>query len=457
MSELLLILLFVGVVAGLLTGFPVALTLGGVSVFLVLVGSAFDVVDLVLLGSLPGRIVNIMVNEILVAVPLFVFMGTVLERSRLAEELLVTMGQLFGSRRGGLGVAVLIVGAMLAASTGIVGATVVTMGLISIPAMRRAKYKESLSCGLVCASGTLAQLIPPSTVLILLGVMLQEANTQAQLRMGIFDSNPLTVTDLFAAALIPGLLLVVLYAAWMLFMALKDRANCPPLPMSDSESRSLLRKVLVAMLPPLMLIVLVLGSILSGIATATESAALGGVGALLLACLGGGFSRQLLGEAARSAMLISVMIYTMLIGATILSAVFRILGGEELVSSLLDFIPGGAFGATLFVLTLMFILGFILDTFEIIFIVIPIFGPALFMFGVDPLWFGVAAALVLQTSYLTPPFGFAIFYLQGVVTDLKLTTVYRGVVPFVLIQLFAGAVIWLWPEMVVWLPNKLNS
>ncbi|UTW11289.1 TRAP transporter large permease [Marinobacterium rhizophilum] len=457
MSEALLFVLVGGAVAGLLSGFPVALALGGVSILVALLGHLVNTVDLALLGALPGRLVSIMVNETLVAVPLFVFMGTVLEKSKLAEELLVTMGQLFGNRRGGLGFAVLIVGAMLAASTGIVGATVVTMGLISIPAMRRAKYKESLSCGLVCASGTLAQLIPPSTVLILLGVMVQDANTQAQLRMGIFSGDPLTVTDLFAAALLPGLMLVGLYTVWMLLVAFRDRRNCPPLEMSDDMRDALVRKVLVAMVPPLALIVLVLGSILSGLATATESAALGGVGALVLALCSGRFTRQQLSEAARSAMLISVMIYTMLIGATILSAVFRILGGEEVVASLLTLIPGGALGATLFVLGIMFVLGFLLDTFEIIFIVIPIFGPALLMLGVDPLWFGVAAALVLQTSYLTPPFGFAIFYLQGVVDGLKLSTVYRGVAPFVAIQLFAGVLIWWWPGMVTWLPGLLNS
>jgi len=457
MAELLVLILFVGAILGLLSGYPVALTLGGVAVLVALLGVTLGEVDMMLMGALPGRLMNIMTNETLLAVPLFVFMGTVLERSKLAEELLVTMGQLFGRRRGGLGFAVLFVGAMLAASTGIVGATVVAMGLISIPAMQRAKYKESLSCGLVCASGTLAQLIPPSTVLILLGVMLQDANVQAKLRMGIFDGNPLTVTDLFAAAIVPGLMLVALYTAYMLFMALKNRENCPPLEMSDADRDSLMRKVMVAMVPPLVLIALVLGSILSGIATATESAALGGVGAMALALCSGKFSKRTLGEAARAAMMISVMIYTMLIGATILAAVFRILGGEEMVASLLQVIPGGALGATLFVLGMMFLLGFLLDTFEIIFIVIPIFGTPLLMLGVDPLWFGIAAALVLQTSYLTPPFGFAIFYLQGAVENLKLTTVYRGVIPFVAIQLFAGVLIWVWPGLVMWLPNLLNS
>lgn len=451
------LLLFAVAVAALLTGFPVAFALGGSAVLVAAIGSMLGTFDAILLGSLPSRILDIGLNPTLVAVPLFVFMGTVLERSGVAERLLITMGQLFGGLRGGLGISVVLVGALLAASTGIVGATIVTMALISLPAMQRARYKESLSCGVICASGTLAQLIPPSTVLILLGTMLQNANTQAQLRMGIFAGDPVTVTDLFAAALVPGLILVLFYVIWIAIRAIAEPESCPPVPMTADERRSLHRRVLFAMLPPLALIVLVLGSILSGLATATESAALGGVGAVLLALLNRSLTFERFRDATRSAMSISLMIYAILIGATVFSLVFRGFGGEDVVIELLESIPAGAVGATLFVLGLMFVLGFLIDTFEIIFIVVPIFAPGLIMLGVDPLWLGVAAALVLQTSYLTPPFGFGIFYLQGSAPRLSLPTIYRGVIPFVAIQLLAVVVLALWPELVHWLPGLLSG
>ena len=451
------LLLFLGVVAALLTGFPVAFALGGAAVLMAGIGSLAGTFDPILLGSLPSRLLDIGLNPTLVAVPLFVFMGTILERSKVAENLLITMGQLFGGLRGGLGISVVLVGALLAASTGIVGATIVTMALISLPAMRRARYSESLSCGVICASGTLAQLIPPSTVLILLGTMLQNANTQAKLRMGIFSSDPLTVTDLFAGALVPGLVLVGLYIAWIVIRALIDPESCPPVPMTDAERGKLPLRVLFAMVPPLALIVLVLGSILTGIATATESAALGGVGAVLLALMNRSLTRQKFAEATRDAVSISLMIYAILIGATIFSLVFRGFGGEDVVIELLHSLPAGALGATIFVLGLMFLLGFMIDTFEIIFIVIPIFAPGLIMQGVDPLWLGVAAAMVLQSSYLTPPFGFGIFYLQGASSGLSLPTIYRGVIPFVAIQLAAVAVLWIWPGLVHWLPGVLSG
>lgn len=451
------LVLFLVVVAALLTGFPVAFALGGSAILVAGVGSLIGTFDAILLGSLPARILDIGLNPTLVAVPLFVFMGTVLERSKVAENLLITMGQLFGNLRGGLGISVVIVGALLAASTGIVGATIVTMALISLPAMQRARYERSLSCGVICASGTLAQLIPPSTVLILLGTMLQNANTQAQLRMGVFSADPVTVTDLFAGALLPGLVLVGFYIVWIAARAIINPQSCPPVPISDEERRHLLRRVLFAMLPPLGLIVLVLGSILTGLATATESAALGGVGAVVLALMNRGLTLKTFAEAIRSAMSISIMIYAILIGATIFSLVFRGFGGEDVVVELLHSLPAGAVGATIFVLGLMFLLGFMIDTFEIIFIVIPIFAPGLIMQGVDPLWLGVAAAMILQTSYLTPPFGFGIFYLQGAASGLTLPTIYRGVVPFVAIQLLAVLVLALWPGLVHWLPEMLSG
>jgi len=451
------LLLFVGVVAALVTGFPVAFALGGSAIVIAGIGSYFGTFDAILLGSLPARVLDLGLNPTLVAIPLFVFMGTVLERSKVAENLLITMGQLFGGLRGGLGISVVLVGALLAASTGIVGATIVTMALISLPAMQRARYDRSLSSGIICASGTLAQLIPPSTVLILLGTALQNANTQANLRMGVFSSDPLTVTDLFAGALVPGLVLVGLYVAWIIVRAVFDPQSCPPLRMSESERGNLPVRILVAMLPPLGLIVLVLGSILSGLATATESAALGGVGAVLLAFLNRQLSLSMMADAARSAMSISLMIYAILIGATIFSLVFRGFGGEDVVIELLHSLPAGALGATIFVLGLMFLLGFLIDTFEIIFIVVPIFAPGLIMQGVDPLWLGVAAAMILQTSYLTPPFGFGIFYLQGAASTLTLPVIYRGVVPFVVIQLLAVIVLSIWPELVHWLPGLMSG
>ncbi|MBJ3774433.1 TRAP transporter large permease [Acuticoccus mangrovi] len=449
--------LFGSAILALLSGFPVAFALGGAAILTAFAASFTGLFDMVLLGSFPSRILDIVLNQTLVAVPLFVFMGTVLERSRIAEELLLTMGQLFGSLRGGLGIAVVIVGALLAASTGIVGATIVTMALISLPAMQRAQYNTALSCGVICASGTLAQLIPPSTVLILLGTTLQNANTQAQLQLGNFFYDPMTVTDLFAGALIPGFVLVAFYVIAILVTAFISPKSCPPVDQPADDDRKLITKILRAMLPPLALILVVLGSILSGLATATESAALGGVGAMILAFLKGGFGLRKLGEASRSAMSISLMIYAILVGATVFSLVFRGLGGEELVTTLLSTIPGDAFGATLFVLGLIFLLGFMIDTFEIIFIVIPIFAPALIVQGVDPLWFGVAVAMVLQTSYLTPPFGFGIFYLQGGAKGtLALNDIYKGVTPFVLIQLAGVGILWIFPGLVSWLPTALG-
>ncbi|OAB55513.1 C4-dicarboxylate ABC transporter [Phormidium willei BDU 130791] len=449
------LLLFAGAFLVLLTGFPVAYGLIGVGVAFAALGAALDVFVWGMMSSIAGRIVDLMTNETLVAVPLFVFMGVVLERSRIAEDLLITMGQAFGSLRGGLGISVVLVGALLAASTGIVGATVVTMGLISLPAMARARYDQRLASGVICASGTMAQLIPPSTVLILLGIMLQNANTQANLRLGRFGSDAVSITDLFAAALLPGLVLVLLYIAWLLFCAWRRPESCPPVAMTAQERDTLGRRALVAVVPPITLIVLVLGSILTGIATATESAAVGALGACAIAALRGRFHVGLLAEVSRSTFFISNMIFAILIGATVFALVFRGFGGDEVITDLLQDMPGGLLGGLVFVLTVMFFLGFLIDTFEIIFIVVPIFAPVLIMMGADPVLLGVAMAIVLQTSYLTPPFGFAIFYLQGVAKTLSVTTIYRGVVPFVVIQILAVALLWIFPELATWLPGLL--
>lgn len=455
-GEGLALVMFGAVFALLVLGFPVIFTLAGTGLGFAFIGSLLGVFPWPMVSSINGRIIDLLVNETLLAVPLFVFMGVVLERAKIAEELLVTMGQLFGGLRGGLGISVIVVGALLAASTGIVGATVVTMGLISLPAMLRAKYDRRLASGVICASGTLAQLIPPSTVLILLGMTLQNANTQANLRMGNFAGSAVTITDLFTAALLPGLVMVGLYVVWLLIKAAIEPAACPALPMTREERRTLGMRVAKAMLPPLALIILVLGSILAGFATATESAALGALGAVLLAMARRQFGLQTLRGVAHSTLVISTMIFGILIGATIFTLVFRGLGGEDMVIDLIDLLPGGLTTALIFVLALVFFLGFIIDTFEIIFIVVPIFAPVLIMLGADPIWLGIAIAIVLQTSYLTPPFGFAIFYLQGATNAISLETIYRGVLPFTLIQIFAVGVIWVFPDIVTWLPRILS-
>jgi tripartite ATP-independent transporter DctM subunit len=456
LSELLALLMFLAAFAVLLTGFPVAIALMGTSVAFAALGAALDAFSWRLMSSVGGRLIDLMTNETLVAVPLFIFMGVVLERSRIAEELLVTMGQAFGKLRGGLGISVVLVGAILAASTGIVGATVVTMGLISLPAMIRAGYDKQLATGVICASGTMAQLIPPSTVLILLGITLQNANIQANLQMGVFAGSSVSITDLFAAAFVPGLMLVGLYALWIIFTAWRRPEACPAIEVSEEERRDLWRRALVAIVPPLALIILVLGSIITGTATATESSAVGALGACLIAVLRGRFQRGLVMDVARSTFFISTMIFTILIGATILALVFRGFGGDHVVARFVTDLPGGLNGAILFVLVLIFFLGFLVDTFEIIFIVIPIFAPVLIVLGADPLLFGVLVAIVLQTSYLTPPFGFAIFYLQGVARDIAVTTIYRGVLPFVGLQILAVVLVWVFPALATWLPGILG-
>jgi tripartite ATP-independent transporter DctM subunit len=397
-----------------------------------------------------------MTNEVLVAVPLFIFMGVVLERSGIAERLLVTMGKLFGNVRGGLGFSVIIVGALLAASTGVVGATVVTMGLISLPAMMRSGYDPKLATGVICASGTLGQIIPPSTVLIFMGDMLSGINAQVQMSKGNFAPEPVSVGALFAGAIIPGLMLVCLYMLWVAFKAIFDPKSCPATPVPEAEKKDLAREVLFALAPPLLLIIAVLGSILAGIATPTEAASVGSVGALILAAFNRQLSFSILRQTVISTATITSMVFIILFGAAVFSIVFRMMGGENLVHEFLSNMPGGAIGATIIVMFIMFLLGFILDTFEIIFIVIPITAPVLLALGVDPIWLGVAVGVNLQTSFLTPPFGFALFYLRGV-APAKVTTgmIYRGVIPFVILQLIGLAILFLFPDLITWLPRLL--
>jgi tripartite ATP-independent transporter DctM subunit len=456
LGEILAAAMFFGIIGVLMLGFPVAFTLAGVSLIFGAVGMMFDVFDPSNFGSLAARYVGFMSNEVLVAVPLFIFMGVMLERSKIAEQLLLTMGKLFGNLRGGLGMSVVIVGALLAASTGVVGATVVTMGLISLPAMLRAGYDPRLASGVICASGTLGQIIPPSTVLIFMGDMLSGINAQVQMAKGNFAPSPVSVGDLFAGAILPGLVLVGLYLLWMVIKAVIDPESCPATPVPPEERQHLVRDVFTALVPPLGLIIAVLGSILGGIATPTEAASVGAVGATLLAALRWRLSFQVLKEVVVATATITSMVFVILLGASVFSIVFRLMGGENLVHEVLTSLPGGVYGAIIVVMLMMFVLGFILDTFEIIFIVVPITAPVLFNLGVDPVWLGVLIGVNLQTSFLTPPFGFALFYLRGVAPDSVSTgMIYRGIIPFVALQVIAIALMFFFPGLATWLPNMI--
>ena len=457
-GEILAALMFCGVIGVLMLGFPVAFSLAGTALVFGLVGWWLGVYDPSNYGSLAGRYIGLMTNEVLVAVPLFVFMGVMLERSGIAEQLLLTMGKLFGNLRGGLGLSVILVGALLAASTGVVGATVVTMGLISLPAMLRAGYDPKLATGVICASGTLGQIIPPSTVLIFMADILSGINAQVQMEKGNFAPEPVSVGTLFAGAIIPGLLLVGLYAAYVIFKAITDPKSCPATPVPESEKAGLFREVIVALVPPLLLILAVLGSILAGIATPTEAASVGSIGAMILAALRWKLSFSVLRQAVISTATITSMVFIILFGAAVFSIVFRMMGGDNLVHEFLSSMPGGAIGATIIVMLIMFLLGFILDTFEIIFIVIPITAPVLLALGVDPIWLGVMVGVNLQTSFLTPPFGFALFYLRGVAPP-RVTTgmIYKGVIPFVLLQITGLAILFIFPNLITWLPRLIYN
>jgi tripartite ATP-independent transporter DctM subunit len=448
-------LLFVSVILVLLAGFPVAFTLGGTALLFAGLGVLGGSFNEALLLSLPNRIYGIMTNETLVAVPLFVFMGVTLERARIAEELLETLSALFGALRGGLGISVTLVGMLLAASTGIVGATVVTMGLLSLPTMLKRGYSPEIATGTICASGTLGQIIPPSIILVMLGDVMTTAYQQAQLDMGIFSPKTVSVGDLFAGALIPGLLLVALYVLYILAVAF-FRPNTMPAHQREPGEVVSLGRILNALAPPLLLIFAVLGSILGGYATPTEAAGVGGMGALLMAVSRRQLGLSRLQEIMRSTLRISSMVFLILIGASIFSLVFRGYGGDDGVRAVLESLPGGVVGAVLVVMLVMFLLGFVLDFIEITFVVVPIVGPVLLAMWLDPVWLGIMIAINLQTSFLTPPFGFALFYLRGV-APASITTgqIYRGAIPFVAIQLFALLLIALFPELVTWLPGRI--
>jgi tripartite ATP-independent transporter DctM subunit len=447
--------LFACVCLLLMLGYPVAFTLAGTALAFAAGGILFGHFDPAYLGALPGRLFGTVTNTTLIAVPLFILMGVILEKSRIAEELLGNMASLFGALRGGLGISVVVVGALLAASTGIVGATVVTMGLLSLPSMLERGYRPSLATGTICATGTLGQIIPPSIALVLLGDILSSAYQQAQLKQQIFNPQTVSVGDLFIGALLPGLLLVALYLLYLLVVSWLRPADAPPAPAdAKPDPDTLLR----GLLPPLVLITVVLGSILAGAATPTEAAGVGATGALFLAWTRGETSRAQLADMATSTLKVTCMVFMILIGAAVFSLVFRGFGGEELIHHYFDNMPGGVAGATLVVMAVIFLLGFILDFIEITFVVVPIVGPILLAMGLDPIWLGIMIALNLQTSFLTPPFGFALFYLRGVAPDsLPTSAIYRGVIPFIIIQLLVLGLLWYQPGLATWLPGLLKS
>ena len=501
----------------IMTGIPVVFILTGCAIVFAALGILFGAFDAFLLGALAQRVFGTMTSEVLIAIPLFVFMGMMLEKSRIAPELIEAMGRLFGSLRGGLAVSVTLVGALLAASTGIVGATVVTMGLIALPAMMRHRYQPEFACGTICAAGTLGQIIPPSTVMVILGEVLAGAYQQAQLAQGRFSVETISVGQLFAGSMIPGLMLAGIYIVYQVVLCwLKPEAGpaMPPAETGRVSGADLAR----ALVPPIALIIAVLGSILAGIATPTEAAAVGAVGATLLAGLriGGSspwaiyaaalsalglvllgwlfdmrigrqelpladtiamwaamplamllalgiavslrraFGGGVLGEVSHSTMSVTAMIFATLIGATLFALVFRGLGGDEMIRAFLESIPGGKYGALLVVMLVIFVLGFPLDFVELVIIVVPIVGPVLLQMDIDPIWLGVLIAINLQTSFLTPPLGPTLFYLQGVLpAGVTARQVYRGVTPFVILQLVGLTLVVIFPGLATWLPRQL--
>jgi len=460
-TELLPFLLFVAICLTLMLGYPVALTLASVSLIFAWAGNLAGVFDPAYLSIIPNRVYGIITNQNLLAVPLFVFMGVMLEKSKLAEELLENMAKAFGKLPGGLGISVVIVGMLLAASTGIVGATVVTMGILSLPTMLKAGYKPSFACGTLCATGTLGQIIPPSICLVLLGEVISSAYQQSQLSSGVFSPDVVTIGDLFAGAIIPGVVLVVLYSLYVLFAAYLNPDIAPrrqnTVEVNGGPTNAFLVPLLKGLLPPILLIVTVLGSILFGIATPTEAASVGALGAAFLALVKKQLSLKVIHAVSLETMRITSMVYLILIGATVFSSVFRGFGGDLLIEEFLGDMPGGAISAMLLVMGVVFLLGFILDFIEITFMVVPLVGPALLSMGLDPVWLGIMLAINLQTSFLTPPFGFSLFYLRSVAPEsVKTSEIYRGVIPFVVIQLTALLLLSLWPGMATWLPSVMH-
>lgn len=455
MIEYIPLLMFAVVFLALLAGYSVAPTLGGVALLFAFVGGSTGIFDLNTLGFLPSRLYGIMTNQTLIAVPLFIMMGITLERTHIAQTLLESIARLMGRMPGGLGIAVIIVGTLMAASTGIVGATVVTMGLLALPSLLKHGYEPSFASGTIAATGTLGQIIPPSIALVLLGDVLSNAYQQAQMSQGLFAPKTVSVGDLFAGALIPGLILVLLYATYLLSRALYQPKSAPATS-GETDSGPLVVALSKGLAPPLFLITAVLGSILLGYATPTEAAAVGAMGALILAILYRALTRKILQEIMRTTLLTTSMVFFILIGASIFSLVFRGYGGDDLVATLFTDMPGGQWTAIGIVMLVIFLLGFILDFIEITYVVVPIVGPVLLSMGVDPVWLGVMIAVNLQTSFLTPPFGFALFYLRGVAPETITTSdIYRGVVPFIGLQLLLLSLLVAMPKLATWLPNQL--
>ncbi|PNH82531.1 TRAP transporter large permease [Vibrio diazotrophicus] len=420
-----IVMFFVALFA-LLLGFPVAFTFGGIALIFGVWAEGIE-----MFAFMPYRIQSIMQNTVLMAVPLFVFMGLVLQKTRLAEQLLESMGRLFGGVRGGIAISTVLVGALLAASTGVVGASVVAMGLISLPVMLKYNYDKGLACGTICASGTLGQIIPPSIVLILLG-----------------DVLGVPVGDLFQAALWPGLVLVGAYIVYILIYSKLNPEAAMPIGRDDSISRKEeVITALKAVIPPLALIIVVLGSIFAGVATPTESAALGGAGALILAMLYGQFSWKMVYEASKETVNVTAMVFAILLGATAFSMAFTYTGGDILVEEWMLAIPGDKWGFLIATMIVILILGFFIDFVEICFIIVPILAPVASTLGIEMTWFGILVAMNLQTSFLTPPFGFSLFYLKGVAPKSVTTMdIYRGVMPFIAIQILVLVSILVFPE-----------
>ena len=429
----------------LLSGFPVAFILSGVSLLFAIVGVYSGFFDYSYLMAFPNRLFGIMNNQNLLAVPLFIFMGLVLEKTKIAENLISNMNMLFKETSSGLAISVVVVGALMAASTGIVGASVVTLGLLTYPVLIKNGYSSSIASGTICASGTLGQIIPPSLVLILLADVLSSSYQQAQLNIGIFSPETITIGDLFLGALIPGLILPLLYIIYLKTLNIKN---------SKINSSKIIN--LYSIFFPLSLIVIVLGSIILGIATPSEAAGLGAMGAIILSYLQNNLTKETLDKCIYESIKLTSMVFMILIGATLFSLVFRGLEGEEFIHRFLIEMPNDKFTTLIIILLIMFLLGFILDFIEITFIVIPLVGPALFTLGFDPLWIGILIALVLQTSFITPPFGFSLFYLRGVLPQsVKTTEIYRGIVPFLFLQLLLVALVFIFPSLATYLPEML--
>lgn len=455
--EWLSLLLFISIIAILLLGVPVSLALAGTSLIFAVIGIFLGEFEASFLTGLPNRIYGIMTNSTLLAIPLFVFMGITLEKSKIAENLLENLSVLFSGIRGGLAIAVTLIGMLLAASTGIVGATVVTMGLLALPTMQKNNYSTELSTGIICASGTLGQIIPPSIVLVMLGDVISSSYQYSQMNLGNYSPRTVSVGDLFAGALLPGVILVLFYISYILLISFIDPKSAPKNKESNigPENQT---KIISSLLPPIGLMVVVLGSILLGVATPTEAAGIGAFGALVISYTRKALNKNIILEISNSTLKITGMVFFILISASVFSLVFRGFSGDDLVHNFLTELPGDKVSAMIITMIVIFILGFILDFIEITFVVIPIVAPILLGMGFDPVWLGIMIAINLQTSFLTPPFGFALFYLRGVAPDtVKTQQIYKGIVPFVLIQIIMLVVLSIYPEIVTFLPDYIYS